>query len=203
MDNNFKRQTAYKIKVGDIFKAKPILDGERLLFVELGDKKLSRINIVANIIEKFSSDEKQFISFTIDDASAQIKLKAFGDDVIRFANVEQGDTVMVIGMIRSYNNEIYIIPEIIKTKDPRYLMVRKLELEKNKPAELDPKKITAIADQILEKIKSSEPEGISSEKLILELKESSELVNQEIRKSLEQGIIFEPRPGVFRYLGID
>jgi RPA family protein len=204
MDNTFKRQTAYKIKIGDIFKGKPILDGDRLLFVELGNKKLSRVNIVANVIEKYSSDEKQFISFTIDDASAQIRLKAFGDDVLKFREIEQGDTVMVIGLIRMYNNEIYLIPEIIKSKDPRYLMVRKLEFEKEKPEEiLDPKKILAISDQIIKKIKDSEPSGINTDKIVFELKESPELISQEIKKAMEQGIIYEPRPGIFRYLGID
>ena len=203
MDSGFKRQTAYKIKIGDIFKGQPVLDGERLLYVELGEKKLSRVNIVANIIEKFASDEKQFISFTIDDASGQIRLKAFGDDVLKFKELEQGNTVMVVGLIRNYNNEIYLIPEIIKVKDPRYLLVRKLEFDKLKPVEVDSKKVMAIADKILEKIKISEPEGISETNLINELKESDDLVRQELKKAMEQGIIYEPRPGLFRYLGMD
>ena len=110
---------------------------------------------------------------------------------------------MIVGLLRSYNNEIYINPEIIKVKDPRYLLVRKLEFEKDAPKVIDNHKILAVADQILKKIKESEPGGINAEQLIMELKETPDLINQEIKKALEQGIIYEPRPGILRYLGIE
>jgi len=200
---SFKRAIAYKLRIGEVFKGKPVMDGERFSFLELGDKRISRINIVANVVEKYSSEEKQYIALTIDDASGQIRIKIFGDDVLKFSNISQGDTIMIVGLLRSYNNEIYINPEIIKVKDPRYLLVRKLEFEKDAPKIIDNHKILAVADQILKKIKESEPEGINAERLILELKETPDLINQEIKKALEQGIIYEPRPGILRYLGIE
>jgi len=198
---DFKRQIAYKLRVGEVFKGKQIMDGERFSFLELGDKKISRVNIVANVIEKYTSQEKQYISLTIDDASGQVRIKIFGDDVLRFSNINQGDTIMIVGLLRVYNNEIYITPEIIKIKDPRYLLVRKLEFEKDAPKVVDNQKILAVADQILKKIKDAEPEGISSERIILDLHETPELINQEIKKALEQGIVYEPRPGMLRWLG--
>ena len=202
MAGDFKRQTAYKIRIGDIAKGKPVVDNGRFLFLELGDRKIARVNIVANVVEKYSSEEKQYISFTIDDASGQIRLKVFGDDVVRFANITQGDTVMVIGMLRSYNDENYINPEIIRIQDPRYLLVRKLEFEKEMPEIVDKQQILALADQILDKIKVAEPNGVSTENLILELNAQPDLINQEIKKALEQGVIYEPRPGMLRYLGV-
>lgn len=198
---DFKRQIAYKLRVGEVFKGKQIMDGERFSFLELGDKKISRVNIVANVIEKYTSQEKQYISLTIDDASGQVRIKIFGEDVLRFSNINQGDTIMIVGLLRVYNNEIYITPEIIKIKDPRYLLVRKLEFEKDAPKVVDNQKILAVADQILKKIKDAEPEGISSERIILDLHETPELINQEIKKALEQGIVYEPRPGMLRWLG--
>jgi len=201
MANDFKRATAYKLRIGDLSKGRKILDGERFNFIELGDRKITRVNIVANVVEKYESSEKQYISFTIDDASGQIRIKVFGEDINRFKNVNQGDTVMVLGLLRNYNNEIYITPEIMKIKDPRYLMVRKLEFGKENPIRPDNSKIIAVADQIINKIKQSEPQGISTEKLILDIKENAELINSEIRKALEGGIIYEPRPGVLRWLG--
>ena len=200
---SFKRAIAYKLRIGEVFKGKPVMDGERFSFLELGDKRISRINIVANVVEKYSSEEKQYIALTIDDASGQIRIKIFGDDVLKFSNISQGDTIMIVGLLRSYNNEIYINPEIIKVKDPRYLLVRKLEFEKDAPKVIDNHKILAVADQILKKIKESEPGGINAEQLIMELKETPDLINQEIKKALEQGIIYEPRPGILRYLGIE
>ena len=80
-------------------------------------------------------------------------------------------------------------------------MVRKLEFEKMAPKPVDNQKILAVADQVINKIKQSEPEGINTEKIILDLKEAPDLINQEIKKALEQGIIYEPRPGLLRYLG--
>ncbi|MEM4625536.1 MAG: OB-fold nucleic acid binding domain-containing protein [Candidatus Pacearchaeota archaeon] len=201
MANDFKRHTAYKVRIGDLFKAKQIIDNNRFLYLELNDKKIFRVNIVANVIEKFSSDEKKYLSFVIDDASGQIRIKVFEDDFEKFSSISQGDTIVVIGLVRSYNNELYISPEIIKIQDPRYLMVRKLELEKQKTKTIEKKDILALSDEINQKIKNSEPNGINIENLILEINAPPELINQEIKKALEQGIIYEPRPGVLRWLG--
>ena len=201
MAGDFKRAIAYKLRIGDVFKGKKILDGERFSFLELGDKRISRVNIVANVVEKYESGEKQYISFTIDDASGQLRIKVFGNDVNRCRHINQGDTIMILGLLRDYNNEVYITPEIMKVKDPRYLLVRKLEIEKEQPKPVDNQKVLAVADQIIKKIKDSEPEGIGTDKLIEQLHESTDLINQEVRKALEGGIIYEPRPGILRYLG--
>lgn len=199
---DYKRQVAYKLKIGDVLVGKQIMDGERFGFLELGDKKIARVNLVANIVEKFQSSEKQYISLTIDDASGQIRLKIFGDDVAKFADLSQGDTVMTIGLLRVYNSELYVTPEIIKKKDPKYLLVRKLELEKNKPKEVAKSDIIALYDRIVAKIKDAEPQGIGQDKLIEEIKDAdASLINQEVKKALEEGIIYEPRPGIVRYLG--
>ena len=200
-EGDFKRQVAYKLKIGDIFKGKKILDGERFSFLELGDRKIVRVNIVANVVERFASGEKQYVSLTIDDASGQIRIKVFGEDVARFQEITQGDTIVLIGLLRNYNDEVYITPEIMKKQDPRYLLVRKLEFEKQQVKAPDNKILLALADQIVNKIKEAEPEGISQEKLILDLKDEPNLINQEVKKALEQGIIYEPRPGMLRYLG--
>ncbi len=200
MANDFKRQTAYKLKIGDIFKGKNVFDGNRFNFIELGERRIARVNIVANVVERYTSQEKQYVSLTIDDASGQIRMKIFGDDVLKFNNISQGDTILVVGLLRYYNDEIYITPEIIKKQDTRYLLVRKLELEKT-IKKIDPQEILVLVDKILDQIKKAEPEGISQEKLILELNESPDLINQEIKKALEDGIIYESRPGIVRWLG--
>ena len=199
---DFKRQIAYKLRIGDILRGKTVMDNERFGFLELDDKRIIRVNIVANIVEKYNSSEKQYVSLPIDDASGQIRIKIFGDDVVKFQNINQGDTIMVMGLLRWYNNELYLTPEIMKTQDPRYLLVRKLEFEKEMPKIVDKGEILALTDQIKQRIKESEPEGISSEKLIMELHSAPDLINQEIKKALEQGVIYEPRPGLLRWLGV-
>jgi uncharacterized protein len=200
-EGDFKRATAYKLKIGDVFSGKKILDGERFNFLELGDRKIIRVNIIANVVEKYSSGEKQYVSLTIDDASGQIRIKIFGDDVAKFQEINQGDSVLVVGMLRNYNDEVYITPEIIKKQDPRYLLVRKLEFEKMAPKETNNQELLALADKIVRMVKEAEPEGISQDKLIMDLHETPDLINQEVKKALEQGIIYEPRPGMLRWLG--
>jgi RPA family protein len=200
-EGDFKRATAYKLKIGDVFSGKKILDGERFNFLELGDRKITRVNIVANVVERYSSGEKAYVSLTLDDASGQIRVKIFGDDVQKFQDIEQGDSVLIVGLLRNYNDELYITPEIIKKQDPRYLLVRKLEFEKMAPKEVDNQERMALADKIVNMVKGAEPEGVSQDKLILDLAETPDLINQEVKKALEQGIIYEPRPGMLRYLG--
>lgn len=208
-DEQFKRNIAYKFRIGDLLVGKPIFDGERFSFLDLGNKKIVRVNVVGNIIDKFinDSEEKKFGSFTIDDGSGQIKLKFFGDDVQKFKDISQGQTVLVIGILRHWNDEVYIGPEIIREQDPKYLMIRKLEIDKdNKSPQQEPEardQIAAVKDQILGAIKDAEEEGgIEVDKIILGLKDISPvIINQEIQKFLEEGIIFEPRPGKVRYLG--
>ncbi|MBS3066797.1 hypothetical protein J4205_03150 [Candidatus Pacearchaeota archaeon] len=199
---DYKRHVAYKLKIGDVIQGKRIFDADKFSFIELGDKKISRVNVIANVVDRYSSVEKSYISLTVDDASGQIRIKIFGDDVNKFSDISQGDTVLIMGLIRVYNDELYITPEIIKKKDPKYLLVRKLEFDKIKPKEVNKDIIIALSDKIIDKIKNSEPNGIGSDKLMEEFKEiEPSLINQEIKKALEDGIIYEPRPGIVRYLG--
>ncbi len=208
-DQQFKRNVAYKLRIGDILIGKPILVQEKFQFLELGDKKIVRVNIIGNIVDKYQSEgEKKYIFLTLDDGSGQIHLKVFGDDSEKFKEVKHGETALVIGIIRHWNNEIYISPEIIKEQNPKYLLIRKLELEKHRLESSDNKplakeQIKALKDRILDKVKNSEKDnGIETEKIAAEIIDvSPEIINQEIQKLLEEGMIFEPRPGKVRYLG--
>ena len=226
-EQQFKRNIAFKMRIGDLLIGKPINDGERFAFLELGNKKLIRVNVIGNIVDKYESEgERKYTFFTLDDGSGQIKLKVFGDDAQKFKSILQGQTVAVIGGLRNWNNETYIAPEIIKEKDPRYLLLRKLETEKDKTnnekensSQMNPTLPTnstgfqsgserkeqsmAIRDKLLTAIKESEENGgIETEEILKKFPEVSQsIINQEIQRLLEEGIIFEPRPGKVRYLG--
>ncbi|MEK6811483.1 MAG: OB-fold nucleic acid binding domain-containing protein, partial [Nanoarchaeota archaeon] len=194
MADEFKRHTAFKLKIGDILTGNHIVDGERLKFIEVNGKNIARVNLIANVVDKFIQDEeKKFASVTLDDASGQIKLKTFGEDIEKLKPFEQGDTVLAIGMIREWNKEVYLTPEIIKKKQPEYLLLRKLENDKQNPQE-SKKEITELKDKLIIIIKREEQNGGADiNKLIDELQAKQETVNQEIRKLLEEGTIYEPR----------
>ncbi len=200
----FKRHIAFKLRIGDILSGKPVMNDERFTHLELDGKKIIRVNVVGNVVDKFETEgEKQYIFTTIDDGSGQIALKSFRDDIEKQKPLAQGQTILVIGVLRNFNNETYVSPEIIKEQDPKYLLIRKLEVEKSRPKSdmVSKEQIVAVKDRILGAIKNSE-EGIETEQLTTEMRDlSPEIIKQEIQKFLEEGIIFEPRPGIVRYLG--
>lgn len=202
-EQQYKRNIAYKLRIGDILAGKPILDAEKLKFLEIDNKNVSRVNLIANIIDKFVQEgEKKYATLTIDDASGQIRIKAFGEDVDKLTHFNQGDTIVVIGLLRSWNNQVYLTPEIIKKKEPAFLLVRKLELDNEKPKMQNKEQLHALKDKLIGMIKTEDTNGgIDIDKIILELKEAPDIINHEIKKLLEDGIIYEPRPGKLRYLG--
>lgn len=202
-EQSFKRNVAYKMRIGEILAGKVIIEGERFKFLEALGKQIIRINLVANVIDKYVQDgEKRYASVTLDDASGQIKLKAFGDDIEKFSQLNQGDTVLIVGLLRTWNNETYITPEIIKKKEPAYLLVRKLEIEKDAPKTIGKEQLSELKDKILQMVKDGESDGGANiDQIIMNLKEAPEIINQEIKKLLEDGVVYEPRPGKIRYLG--
>lgn len=202
-EQEFKRHVAYKFSIGDIISGKIVMDGERFKLIEIGQKQVSRVNIIANVIDKFIQDgEKKYGALTLDDASGQLRVKVFGEDLAKLEQFTQGDTLMIIGLVRLWNNELYLTPEIIKKKEPSYLLVRKLELDAEKPKMLEKDEMQQLKESILSLVKQEDDKGgVEIERMILDFKASPDVINQEVKKLLEEGIVYEPRPGKLRYLG--
>ncbi|MBW6442196.1 hypothetical protein K0A97_00220 [Patescibacteria group bacterium] len=213
-EQQIKRNIAYKLRIGEILTGKPIMDRERFSFLEIGNRRVMRINLIGNIVDKYeqsggldsSEGNRRYVFFTLDDGSGQIKLKVFGDDYERFKDFFQGQTVVIIGNLRYWNNEVYIAPEVIREMDTQYLLLRKLETERDKTPNsgfVEKEQVMAIKDKILDLIKNAEElGGIEIEDITSEFKEvSTSLIEEEIQKLLEEGIVFEPRPKKIRWLG--
>ena len=199
-----KRNIAYKLRIGDILRGVPMMDEGKFLFLELGDKKVVRVNILANCVDKYIQEgEKQFGSLTVDDASGQLKLKVFGEDVEMFKEILQGDTLQIIGNMREWNGELYAQPEVVKKVDARWLLVRKLEIQNaRKDIPAGDSKDSGLKNSIMDKIKGAETEGgIDVDAIIMDTEASPDAINAEVKKLLEEGLIYEPRPGRLRYLG--
>jgi len=205
-----KREIAYKLRIGDLLRGNQIFEetesiNKRLLHVEFGNKKIVRVNVIANVVDKYQSEgETRFANITLDDGSGQIRARVFGEDISKFNELSQGDTIVIIGLLRSFNQELYILPEVLRKQDPRYLLIRKLEIEKLGP-KINPeqkKEIKAFRDQVIELIRNAEThDGIEKEEIILKIKSPPDIITQEIQRLLEEGVIYEPRPGRVRYLG--
>ena len=125
---NVKREIAYKVNLSQIINGKYIKEeGWNPNKILLDDgRSVSRVNIIAVVVSSFGEGFKQL---TIDDGTARISLRSFDDNNI-CKDVAVEDIIFLIGRPREYNNEKFIIPEIIKkVQDPEWVEVRKRELE--------------------------------------------------------------------------
>jgi len=126
------RQTMTSCRISDIvngnFIKKEGLDPSYIL-TELG-QKISRVKLVGTVVENFMSEGENYSSITLDDDTDSIRVKAFGDDVKKFDNLNDGDQVLVIGKVKEYSDENYVLPEIMKKVVPDYELLHKLEILK-------------------------------------------------------------------------
>ena len=264
-------------------------ENQRFKFVELNGRDIYRINLIANIIDKFESNQKPYVSLTLDDGTGNMRVKAFADGIKILQGLQLGDTVLLIGVLRFYNDELYVMPEIIRSVEPKWLVARKFELEEeygqmyetskaydgyeaqvqevpesnkttqeltpgpamsnfqnkeissfiktksnetqsnvsriNEEEKIDEIKIEAkteaktegtgntgtinankskelgVRDKIFDLIKAADADGgLDIDKIIMALKEPVDQINKEVTELLEDGTIYEPKPGRLRVL---
>ncbi|MBU1246003.1 MAG: OB-fold nucleic acid binding domain-containing protein [Nanoarchaeota archaeon] len=222
-----QRQTAYKVWISDLisnpYKKDP---GEwSPNYIEIKDKKVSRVNIIATTIMKYENQEGGNMSITLDDSSASIRVKVWKDDIKLLQDIQIGDTILVIGRPRQFSGEIYIVPEIVnKVENPTWQKIRKLELEKEfgvrqkletpvlelkQPEMLQPLveeetvEETSETDRqkILNLIEKDDGEkGAELSKIILESQIPEEKANLIIEDLLKEGEIFKPTTSTLKLL---
>ncbi len=219
MPEQQKRQTAYKIRIKHLLKGHYFKEeGWLPNYVIVGDRKVSRVNLMGTVISNANGEA------LIDDGSESITLRSFGDNKELMA-LEVGETVLVIGKIREYASQKYVIPEIIKKIGKEWMGIRELELQKDellnpiKETELtttEPTESTqeqrveeeAIDEiertseneeekEVYETIKTLDSgEGAAIEEVIQKNSQAEEIIN----KLLSRGDVFEIRPGRLKVL---
>lgn len=122
-----KRQVAFKTRIADILQNRYVKeDGWLPNYVEVGDLKVSRVNLLGVIVSR-DSQESDVVSqnFILDDGSGRVALRFFEPA----GPVDVGDIVRVIGRPREFGSDRYVVPEVMrKVSDSRWVEVRKLEL---------------------------------------------------------------------------
>ena len=192
------RATAKKIRIKNILDASSIKENEINYFLTNNDK-ISRVNIVATII----SDpviSSSFCQTTVDDGSGQIKIRNF-DNKNFFGNIKIGDAIWIIGKPRQYNEEKYILGEIIKQiKNKKWCELRNLELmdfSEKKENKLNVPIGETNYNEILLLISDEDSgQGVEFDKLINEKGISTKALDV----LLEKGKIFFIRPGIVKLL---
>lgn len=180
-----KRLTAKKTSIREIISGKFVRKSgfeSSYVLTNLG-RRLSRVRILGLIVDKFISADEKYATITLDDSTETIRGKAFINVKI-FDGFTNGDLVDVFGKLREYNEEIYVMPEIIKKIGANFETLRKLELEKIlKEQKKKIKKIQEIQKQIsdLDELKAAVKEVMPLEDVegILEAQEMIETVVEE------------------------
>jgi len=88
-------------------------------------RKFSRVNVIA-VVATDPVPEMSYNNFVIDDGTARVSVRIFEEMKL---DIALGDVVMIIGRPREFNQQMYIVPEIIKKiEDKLWVEHRKLEL---------------------------------------------------------------------------
>lgn len=124
------RQIAYKVRIGDLLRGEYVeKDGWQPNFVKVGERQISRVNVIATIID--IQPGANFGSITVDDGSGALQVRAFNEDSAKLNQLNVGDVVLIIGRPRRYGNQMFISYEIVKKLDSLWLKVRQKELGDN------------------------------------------------------------------------
>ncbi|MHA2602371.1 MAG: hypothetical protein AM324_009610 [Candidatus Thorarchaeota archaeon SMTZ1-83] len=88
--------------------------------------ELRRVALVGLIVDQYSG--QGFASITIDDGTETIRAKAWGGEASSLEKVQTNILALVIGKIREYEGELYVVPEIVRElDDPNYMTVHNME----------------------------------------------------------------------------
>ncbi len=120
-----ERMTAVRAAVVDIVKGTYGEDNGPHVVSPYG-VELRRVALVGLIIDQYSGEG--FASITIDDGTETIRAKAWGGEAASLDKVQTNILALIVGKIREYEGELYVVPEIVRElDDPNYLTVHKME----------------------------------------------------------------------------
>jgi len=211
-----QRRPAVKLWIENIKSAELIFDAGRFIGIKLSSGKIvSRVNVIANVIDKFEGENLSIIA--IDDSTGIIEVRDFEKSI----EADIGDVVLAIGTLKSYNEKIYIAKEIVKKVSPLWLIARKLELEKlfglkpneGKENEIENKESReqelkesdqrdetqeVVLAKIREMVLENENQEVEVEKLYAKLNFPSQKIKEAIEGLIDEAKIYEPRPGIIK-----
>jgi RPA family protein len=219
-----ERMTAKKVRIKDLANGEWVQqDGmEPSYVVSRNKERVSRARLLATVVSKFLSEDGNFGSITLDDGTDTIRAKAF-KDLRLLEGTEPGRMVDVIGKVREYNGEIYVMPEVIRpVKDPNFILLRKAEIakrlgeiaeevkdkgeegsaESKSQQESSTKEVKGTKDAEKEQLRKKvleiidkNKDGIEYAGLISESKSQEDRVDAVVNDLLAEGICYEPTPG--------
>ena len=118
--------TAIRSSISDIVNGTFLEDDGARVISPYG-VELRRVVLVGYIVNR-QSTQGNFASITIDDGTETIKAKAWGTEASSLDEVSNSMLVVLVGKVREYEGEVYIVPEIVsEVKDPNFMTLHLLE----------------------------------------------------------------------------
>lgn len=200
-----ERMTAKKVRIADLTGGQWVKkEGmEPSVVVTPGGEQVSRARILGTVVSVFIAEDEMFASITLDDQTDTIRLKTF-KTAEPLSAMRIGDLVDVVGKVREYNGELYLIPEVItKVRDPHWELLRKLEILAQRNGG-NTKSAVSKGGNELEKdairkqslaVLDRHPEGVSFHELVQSTGASPPVAEAVIDELLAEGICYEPTPG--------
>jgi len=222
--NTVQRQIAYKTWLSNLNNGKFVQgfkseSGFSPSYVEVNNNQISRVNIIATVVDVFKSEDGNYFSFTLDDGTSTIKLKAFNEETNKLLNIEKGNLVLVVGRVREYQEELYLSLEITKKLNDNNLeLVRRAELLKNlgKPetvkanvhievlqTNITPQKHRdasheQLRQKVLDLLMENDERGVEITVISSYLQKDDATTENVVKELLLEGEIYENRPGFYK-----
>ena len=131
-------QAAYKLNISDLKENTYVKDdnGKEPNYLNLADKiKVYRVRILARVTFKYSSEDGNYASITLDDDTGTIRVKAW-QNIKSVLDTKKEDLVDMIALVREWNGEVYLVPEVLRIVDnPDMKTLRRLEILRFKKEE--------------------------------------------------------------------
>lgn len=121
---------AYKVKVEDLIfgKYESSEESGSSLLTPWG-VRVKKVRILGTVVGKYMKPDGTYAALSVDDGSGVIRVKAWREDVEMFKNIQEGDTVDIMGRVRERDGEVYLTPNLIKkVEDPNLELLRELEI---------------------------------------------------------------------------
>jgi len=199
-EQSFQRQTAVKVRIKDILSSDyKKNEGFNPNYVEVNSVKISRVNIIGVLLEKYDFDNQK--GLLVDDGTGRISMRSF-ENLKNFDDFSVGDVVLVIGRPREFSEEKYVLVEIIKKIEPLWAKLRSKELNgvisELKPDEVLNEKVVENnpKEELIKLIKKFD----SGNGALIEEISVGENSDDIIKSLLRNGDVFEIKPGRLKVL---
>ncbi len=174
-------------------------EGWNSSYVLVNEIKIFRVNVIGTVISKDVT--QRFENFIIDDGTSHILIRSF-EPMPMSESFEMGALIRIIGNVRQYGNDIYLVPLCIRiVQDKGWIDLHKklfpmwILAEKKQEIKIEQKEEPTNYVQILRSMDKGA--GVPLLEFKKHIPQNPEKIIQEL---LRQGDIFEIRPGFIKSL---